>query len=592
MTSDAKAVADSDTGQGRPLPHPLPDVPVGVTENAIVDVGWGRLIFAQTFADNEALANCIRDEQPGRRDVALYLRDPHVVISLAPQELFLDPSHTYRLWLERYQPRTSPIKGLAIRELTSLEEAEQVNRIYAARHMVQPLNTFFTGAQDSQVLDVLIAVDSTTDRVIGAITGVDHKAAFQDPENGTSLWALAVDPQTPLPGVGEALVRALAERYKQLGRVCLDLSVMHDNTQAIALYEKLGFERVPVFCVKNKNSINEPLFIGPEPETSLNPYAKIIIKEARRRGIQVEVLDEEAAYFALTFGGRTIVCRESLSEMTTAIAMSRCDDKAVTRRLLARAGLSVPAQMAAGDKYRDETFLSEQDSVVVKPARGEQGVGISVDIRTPYELSQAVTHARQFCETVLLESFVKGDDLRLIVIDYKLVAAAIRKPAQITGDGHHSVRELIDKQSRRRAAATGGESRIPFDSETERCVQESGYAYTDVPPLGEEIAVRKTANLHTGGTIHDVTDYVSYTLVDAAIRAAQAIDIPVVGLDFIVPSIRGKAYWIIEANERPGLANHEPQPTAERFVDLLFPQTKTGLPVEGSIDDPAFGYRS
>ena len=53
-----------------------------------------------------------------------------------------------------------------------------------------------------------------------------------------------------------------------------------------------------------------------------------------------------------------------------------------------------------------------------------------------------------------------------------------------------------------------------------------------------------------------------------------ALEIPVVGLDFMVPDVEGSDYAIIEANERPGLANHEPQPTAERFVDLLFPQTR------------------
>ena len=55
----------------------------------------------------------------------------------------------------------------------------------------------------------------------------------------------------------------------------------------------------------------------------------------------------------------------------------------------------------------------------------------------------------------------------------------------------------------------------------------------------------------------------------AAIRAASSGD-SVVGLDFIVPDVSGDEYVIIEANERPGLANHEPQPTAERFIDLLF----------------------
>ena len=85
--------------------------------------------------------------------------------------------------------------------------------------------------------------------------------------------------------------------------------------------------------------------------------------------------------------------------------------------------------------------------------------------------------------------------------------------------------------------------------------------------------MRKTANLHTGGTIHDVTDKLHSKLREAAIDAAQAIDIPVTGLDFIVPAVDEPDYAIIEANERPGLANHEPQPTAERFIDLLFPQT-------------------
>ncbi len=93
----------------------------------------------------------------------------------------------------------------------------------------------------------------------------------------------------------------------------------------------------------------------------------------------------------------------------------------------------------------------------------------------------------------------------------------------------------------------------------------------DVLEEGREIAVRKAANLHTGGSIHDVTEIVHPRLVEAAINAARAIDIPVVGIDFMIKSPTEPDYVFIEANERPGLANHEPQPTAERFLDLLFP---------------------
>jgi GNAT-family acetyltransferase (TIGR03103 family) len=211
--------------------------------------------------------------------------------------------------------------------------------------------------------------------------------------------------------------------------------------------------------------------------------------------------------------------------------------------------------------------------VVVKPARGEQGNGISVDVRDAAALRIAIDEARKFCENVLLEEYVRGGDLRVIVIDGKVVAAATRRPPRIQGTGRDSIRQLIEKQSRRREAATAGESRIPLDRETERCVQEAGFSMDDILPYGDYLTVRKTANLHTGGTIHDVTLKLHPALRKAAIAAAAAIDIPVTGLDFIVPDPTGADYVIIEANERPGLANHEPQPTAERFIDLLFPKT-------------------
>src|SRR5690606_39173788 len=150
-------------------------------------------------------------------------------------------------------------------------------------------------------------------------------------------------------------------------------------------------------------------------------------------------------------------------------------------------------------------------------------------------------------------------------------AAAVRRPPHVVGDGRQTVHSLIEAQSRRRSAATGGESAIPIDGETERCLALAGLTLDSVLDEGQDIVVRKAANLHTGGSIHDVTEIVHPRLVAAAIAAARAINIPVVGIDFMVRNPTEPDYVFIEANERPGLANHEPQPTAERFLDLLFP---------------------
>jgi hypothetical protein len=131
---------------------------------------------------------------------------------------------------------------------------------------------------------------------------------------------------------------------------------------------------------------------------------------------------------------------------------------------------------------------------------------------------------------VLLESFHPGLDLRILVIGYEVVAAAIRHPAEVVGDGQHSMRALIEAQSRRRQAATGGESRIPLDDETERTLQAAGVGYDEYCrpasawPCGAPPTCTPAAPGRRHRRLHPV-------LADAAVRAARALEIPVVGLD-------------------------------------------------------------
>jgi GNAT-family acetyltransferase (TIGR03103 family) len=549
----------------------------GMDSDVVLDLGWGRLAFGHTFGDLRGIVDALRAEESGRRDICIYPRDPHVLVGLAPDELFIDPSYTYRLDLHRYRPRAELIRGVFVRTVTSEAEMTAINEIYARNGMVVGDAATMWRNHRTRTFTYLVAEDRRTGKIVGSVTGVDHTLAFGDPEAGTSLWCLAVHAQDAPTGTGEALVRVLAERYVARGRAYLDLSVMHDNEGAIALYRKLGFTRVAAVCVKRKNPINTALFAArPAGLQDLNPYARIIAEEALRRGIRVEVTDAESGELRLSVGGRTVVTQESLSEFTSAVAMSRCDDKRATRRIMERAGVRVARGAVAceGDLVAATSLLRECGAVVVKPARGEQGRGITVGVRDEAGLSRAVDLALQFCPDVLVEELIEGDDVRVLVIDREVVAAAVRRPAEVVGDGRNPVAELVAATSRRRERATGGESRIPLDETTAEVVAAAGWAMDDVPPNGERIRVRRTANLHTGGTIEDVTDQLHPDVAEAAVRAATALGIPVTGIDFMVPDVAGPEYVFIEANERPGLANHEPQPVVERFVDLLFPETR------------------
>jgi GNAT-family acetyltransferase (TIGR03103 family) len=562
---------------GRSWQRPSPHQRQGMGSDVVLDLGWGRLVFGQTFDDLRGIVDALRAEESGRRDICIYPRDPHVLVGLAPDELFIDPSYTYRLDLHRYRARGELIRGVFVRTVTSRDEMDAINGIYALNGMVTGDSSTMWANHRTRRFTYLVAEDRRTGQIVGTVTGVDHRLAFGDPEGGTSLWCLAVHAQDAPPGTGEALVRVLAERYVGRDRAYLDLSVMHDNAGAIQLYRKLGFTRVAAVCVKRKNPINTPLFAArPAGLEQLNPYARIIADEALRRGIRVEVTDPEFGEMRLSVGGRTVLTLESLSEFTTAVAMSRCDDKRVTRRIMERAGVRVARGAVAtdGDLAAAAVLMREVGEVVVKPARGEQGRGITVGVTDDLGLERAVAHALQFCPDVLVEELVEGDDLRVVVIDRQVVAAAVRRPAEVVGDGRNPVAELVRSTSRRRERATGGESRIPLDDTTAEVVAAAGWSMDDVPPNGERIRVRRTANLHTGGTIEDVTDRLHPEIAAASVRAAAELGIPVTGLDFLVPDVSGPDYVFIEANERPGLANHEPQPVVERFVDLLFPETR------------------
>ncbi|MCO7517797.1 N-acetylglutaminylglutamine synthetase [Pseudomonas guariconensis] len=538
-----------------------------------VHCGWGRLLIGHTYPDSAVLAEALLDERPGERDIALYVAAPQQVLAQAPQQLFLDPSDTLRLWFTDYRPAQRVFRGFRIRRAQAEADWQAINALYQARGML-PVDPELLTPRHLGGPVYWLAEDEDTGAVIGSVMGLNHDKAFDDPEHGCSLWCLAVDPQCSRPGVGEVLVRHLIEHFMSRGLAYLDLSVLHDNRQAKRLYQKLGFRNLPTFAVKRKNGINQQLFLGPGPEAELNPYARIIVDEAFRRGIEVQVDDAAAGLFTLSLGGRRVRCRESLSDLTSAVSMTLCQDKRLTQHALQAAGLQVPVQQLAGNADDNLAFLEEHHAVVVKPVDGEQGQGVAVDLRSHEEVSQAIEQARRFDSRVLLESYHPGLDLRIVVIGFEVVAAALRHPAQVIGDGKHSIGALIEAQSRRRQAATGGESRIPVDEETERTLRAVGLDYTSVLPAGQRLAVRRTANLHTGGTLEDVTERLHPVLADAAVRAARALDIPVVGLDLMVRDASQPDYVIIEANERVGLANHEPQPTAERFVDLLFPHSR------------------
>ena len=173
---------DAPPGRRPNPPGEAPRAPTPQAANAAVDCGWGRLLFGQTFSGPEALAEAMRAECPDRRDIAFYVDEPHVLLAMAPQELFLDPSHTFRLDLATdLENGGREMRGFTVRRLDPRTDADAVNRIYAARRMVPVPPEFFERNGDDSPVIYLAAEDERTGRRPGGVPWTPRTSSASRP---------------------------------------------------------------------------------------------------------------------------------------------------------------------------------------------------------------------------------------------------------------------------------------------------------------------------------------------------------------------------------------------------------------------------
>jgi len=229
-----------------------------IKRNVRIELGWGKVLFAQTYQNAESLVKDLLDEETGKRNLAFYVQKPQVALDLAQDKLFLSPSLAYRLMLTTYsQPNITLDPEIKVRLLTK-KDIEGANLTYKESEAL-PIDFKNTVKnQRSKALTYFIA--EKEGEILGIVIGIDHKELFNSPEEGASLWGLAVGRQARRTGIGNALVNYIASYYKTKGRNYLDLSVIYNNKRAITLYKKMGFKRLDRFCLKCRNEINEKLY--------------------------------------------------------------------------------------------------------------------------------------------------------------------------------------------------------------------------------------------------------------------------------------------------------------------------------------------
>ncbi len=318
---------------------------------------------------------------------------------------------------------------------------------------------------------------------------------------------------------------------------------------------------------------------------ALGPSALALVRAAEARDIPWVRLND-ASLIQVGQGKYQKRIEAALTSQTSHTAVEIAADKELCTRLLAEMGLPVPRQYQVRDaEDAVEAAGTIGYPVVVKPVDGNHGRGVSVNLTTDDEVAEAYERAADEGSGVVVESMILGDDHRLLVVNGTLVAAARRMPGHVVGDGRSTVAELVrevNKDPRRGAGHENMLTRLELDETADKLLADKGYDHDSVPPEGEIVFLRKTANLSTGGTAIDVTDVIHPDNKLMAERAIRAVGLDIGGVDFlttdITKSFRETGGAICEINAGPGMRMHiapsegQGRDVGGAVMDMLFPQ--------------------
>ncbi|VXB70410.1 cyanophycin synthetase [Massilia sp. 9I] len=317
-----------------------------------------------------------------------------------------------------------------------------------------------------------------------------------------------------------------------------------------------------------------------------------VVQAALRRGIPALRLTDEANLFQLGWGSRQKRLQATVTGATNSIAVGIASDKQLTKALLEAAGVPVPQGSTV--RTEEEALRAARrlnGAATVKPLDGNQGKGVTTNCATPEEVARAFAHARNYGRKIIVEEHLEGRDYRVLVTGRKIAAASWRRPPCVVGDGHSTIRALVETENRNPARGEGHTNiltKIPMDALAEETLAKQGYDFDTVLDAGVSADLRGNANLSTGGTAEDVTDLLPEETRDICIRAARTIGLDVAGIDIVCQDIskplRAQRGGIIEVNAAPGIRMHQypsrgtPRDAGAAIVDALFGECDGRIP--------------
>ena len=326
-----------------------------------------------------------------------------------------------------------------------------------------------------------------------------------------------------------------------------------------------------------------------EPDLHDTLRTKCFWEEAKRRGIKMKEfhLGPIRDGFVAEFKGRTIIFdglpRPGIAESS---ALKWMDDKGIMKKKFLKEGLPVAKGGVAFTKRGAlEIFNSLQKPVITKPNLGSRSRHTLIHIDTKEKLIYGFRKAKKLSPLVVIEEELRGFLFRGTLVGGKLVGVVRRDQPEVTGDGIHTLKELMDEENKRPERKGPIFHKIIIDGDAEIELKREGVTMESIPEKGRVVTFSQKTSRGIGGTTTEVTDIVHPDTVEMLRHVARFLNDPLVGVDFIIEDITKS--WkeeqhcgIIECNSLPFIDLHhyvmfgKPQNVAGRLWDLVMPESK------------------
>jgi cyanophycin synthetase len=320
----------------------------------------------------------------------------------------------------------------------------------------------------------------------------------------------------------------------------------------------------------------------------LGPSTGSIVDEAVARDIPFIRLNGESLV-QLGYGKNQVRFRATMTDRTSSIAVDLASNKDETKRMLADAAIPVAKGMCiVHEEEVKEVIEKVKFPLVFKPLDGNHGKGASINVKTEEEAIEAFHHAKKYSRKIIVEKFITGYDFRVLVINHRFIAAALREPAHVIGDGTSTIQQLIDKENKDPRRGYGHENvltEISIDKETHDQLAKYTYTLDTILKKGEQCYLKGTANLSTGGTSTDVTDIMHPTNIFICERISRVIGLDICGIDIMAQNLseplETSGGVVLEVNAAPGFRMHLapakglPRNVAAPVIDMLYPPGKS-----------------